>query len=981
MLMTPIASKPQYPTPPPPTSNAPWFFNYYTDYELALAPCTAYLTMNLAGPGAADFSPSCSCSGLPAGCTFSTIAATVETDQLYVLSITNGCLAGVYACILTATDGAYTATCPFTLVITNGPLATPPPPSDSGLFFLSANTNSLQFYPGSSLTVAVTLGNYGPGSATATLSTPNLPAGITVAFASPTITGTVLATVSTAGTILNGYSNLTIAATSGSDSANVSIQVLIQSAKNPAQPLATAPGSISFGLTLNCQMLIPNTYISSVIAPSSTHVPFPGYTLSSSGVPAGVTLTFGPEDTNYITPFTLAAGGSPTPGAYIVSITAYSDGDTATCYFSLLIRSAQDPNDDLAPQSGIAPWMLATTPIAMKLSDQLAVAVYPSRYGELNLGGTPSVTGLPDLCFFTFNQGPAEATYYLYLLTTPTTAPGIYSIALVYNSSLPTTTFPTVLTIADTDASPNLVGKRKLTGRNYGLVYTAPAQRQTVRRMAIGINPNSTFQSRWRHIFATAKRNYLAIQPGGAASAPTGGVDPVSAWTAQAATYVASRYTPPPIGSVRQSAIPGPLATTDAYWQMVQTTMASLSLPPLPAPALTTLAITSVTGPAPDTSGGYTVTSVWAAGFNTGSTPFPKVAIWPCGPLVYAIGIVPAVESETGATYSCTTSDPALTASIALEPEYFPALLSLSVDPAASPASYTAVLTILIGAVTLTQTFALSTSTAALQPVAPSPTFPPLTSLNVNTAYDHLYNVIGFILTVTDAADVLVFMIANGAAVAPWWKLTASAQNKSSYSAPSSSSWAPINYSQYDSADPATVLALWEDTYGDLPASGHIYFQMTPLDPVSGCVGAPVSNYATWKVGTLKGFLRDAWLGPIWTIHNTIASVTSHQGETSTFTFYVQGFPSQAGWDGGTGVPYSGSITFTGSAPKGTSPVIPLSFAPSPVAIPSGDTSYIPVVCTVAVPSDFPLSTVTYTISGTDQISSDSFSVVMIVVT
>jgi len=232
----------------------------------------------------------------------------------------------------------------------------------------------------------------------------------------------------------------------------------------------------------------------------------------------------------------------------------------------------------------------------------------------------------------------------------------------------------------------------------------------------------------------------------------------------------------------------------------------------------------------------------------------------------------------------------------------------------------------------------------------PCPTFAYPTGMSSTTVYDDSYTVTGFSLVYRWLEDWAYPMAHEGIAKAGVWEVVASDAYTSSYSPPDPASWSPILFTGPYLPNPSDVLASWVDAYGPLPNSGSIKFQLCYIDPDTGASGPALSCTAGWENGTLKGFNRAGWSGPLygWYAAPVGYTVTAPGSNSSAFSVY--------GLNG-----YGGSIafkivrvkygtTFGGlvntALPKGTT----FSITPNPAIIPPG--SAVPVDCTFEATSE-----------------------------
>jgi hypothetical protein len=241
----------------------------------------------------------------------------------------------------------------------------------------------------------------------------------------------------------------------------------------------------------------------------------------------------------------------------------------------------------------------------------------------------------------------------------------------------------------------------------------------------------------------------------------------------------------------------------------------------------------------------------------------------------------------------------------------------------------------------------LTATAGNVQIALPPPSFAFPNSLSSGTVYDSDKNPTGFILSYTWAESYDYPMYRDGVALPGIWQVTASACYALGASAPAASKWSPILYTGPNLPSPPVVLAAWEALYGDLPASGSIKFQLKYIDPESGASGPALSCAATWEAGTLRGFSRSAWDGPVYSWHLYPDTTTVTAPGTATTTAAVYGSNGYAGT-----IKFAiagGSVIPTGyaSKKKAMSPGLSGTVSPAEITIPAGDTSFHTVTITM----------------------------------
>lgn len=332
------------------------------------------------------------------------------------------------------------------------------------------------------------------------------------------------------------------------------------------------------------------------------------------------------------------------------------------------------------------------------------------------------------------------------------------------------------------------------------------------------------------------------------------------------------------------------------------------------------------------------------------------------GSLFTCAGFTPAgfncslalITAASGNNITVASNTPAGSASTLGTATFYPVIAnlytaSINVSPTSATTS---------GAITLNFSFedangtqngsiTVNASTGSTQVAQPCPTFDFPNAMSCSTLYDSGYNVLGFSLSYSAVNMTSFPMTRNGVEVPGLWEITASDQYTDSYSPPDASTWSPILFSGPYLPTPAEVLAAWEKVWGNLADSGNISFQLSYLDPNTGASGPALSATAGWAKGTLKGFSRGAWTGPIYTFGTAPPdlAVTAPGSASSTFTLVGSG-----GYGGTITPSLKGSLIIpdgNNNLKKALPAGVTVSFSPATVTIPPGSTT--PVSCTMTV--------------------------------
>jgi uncharacterized membrane protein len=187
----------------------------------------------------------------------------------------------------------------------------------SGSFTLAPSAASLSIAQGSSGTDTITVTDLGGFTGAVTLAATGLPSGVVATFGTNPTTGSSVLTL-TAGSstscVVGGTYPITIAGTSGSLSATTTISLSI-TVVTPAFTLSAAPSA----LTLLQGSSVTDTISVPIIAPFAGSV-----TLTATGLPSGVSASFGTNPTTASSVLTLTASNTATVGVAEVTITGTS---------------------------------------------------------------------------------------------------------------------------------------------------------------------------------------------------------------------------------------------------------------------------------------------------------------------------------------------------------------------------------------------------------------------------------------------------------------------------------------------------------------------------------------------------------------------------------------------------------------------------------------------------------------------------------
>ncbi len=356
-------------------------------FTLSAAP--ASLSLPQGGSGTSTVSTSTgvsgkvtlSLSGLPSG-----VTAAISASGVITFSAGSSAATGASTITVTGTSGSITKTTTIALTVTAAPT-----------FSIAVSPPSLSIGQGSSGTSSVSVSGQNGFSGKVTVSVSGIPAGVTGSFSS---TGVLTLTVG--GTAATGASSITVTGTSGSVTKTATIALTITAA--PSFTISANPTSLSVVQgstgTNNITVATQNSFTGRVV-------------LSASGLPSGVTASFG--STNAMT---VTAGSAAAPGTSVITVTGTSGATIRTATVALTVTAAPGFAISMSPMS-------------------LSVARGTTATG--NLGVTPQ-NGFSGKVTFTAGTLPAglsasfSSTGVLTLSASATAAPGNSTLTVTGSS-------------------------------------------------------------------------------------------------------------------------------------------------------------------------------------------------------------------------------------------------------------------------------------------------------------------------------------------------------------------------------------------------------------------------------------------------------------------------------------------------------------------------------------------------------------------
>src|SRR5579871_5599230 len=228
-----------------------------------------------------------------------------------------------------------------------------PPAAAAANFSIAASPTSVSVAQGGSGSSTVTITPSGGFTGSVSLSASGLPSGVTATFGTNPTTGSSTVSFSASATATTGTSTVTITGTSGSLSHSTSISLTVTAVATPNFSLSASPAGVS---------VTQGSSASSTVTVSDSGGFTGSVSLSASGLPSGVTASFGTNPTTGSSTVTFAASSTATTGTATVTITGTSGSLSHTTTISLTVNSTGGTAKQLIVnggfENGSTPWTL-----------------------------------------------------------------------------------------------------------------------------------------------------------------------------------------------------------------------------------------------------------------------------------------------------------------------------------------------------------------------------------------------------------------------------------------------------------------------------------------------------------------------------------------------------------------------------------------------------------------------------------------------
>jgi pro-kumamolisin-like protein len=274
---------------------------------------TGSATITVTAKNGFNGSVSLSATGLPSGVTAVFSPATTTSTSTVAFTVSTAALAGTYPITITGVSG--TLSCIATIGLT---VAAPG-------FSLSASVASLSVPRGANGSSTISVSRLNGFTGSVALSATGLPTGVTAVFSPATATTTSTLSFNASSTANTGTSTVTVTGTSGTLKNTITIGLTVTA---PSFTLTFQPGNLA--LPRGC-----------AAAGTLTMTALGGFkgvvTLTASGLPSGVTATFGALNASGVGPVTFKAASTVAVSSFPITISGVSGSLKANASFTLTV--------------------------------------------------------------------------------------------------------------------------------------------------------------------------------------------------------------------------------------------------------------------------------------------------------------------------------------------------------------------------------------------------------------------------------------------------------------------------------------------------------------------------------------------------------------------------------------------------------------------------------------------------------------------
>jgi len=267
-----------------------------------------------------------SASGQPSGTTVSFNPASVSSGSSSTISVNVGASTapGTYTITVTGTGSSATHTVDLALTVSG-------PPVDD--FSLAASPASLSVQQGSSGTATISTAVTNGSAQNIALSASGAPPGTTVSFSPSSVNAgdSSTMTINVAGTAAGSYT-ITVTGTGASATHSTAVSLTVTAPPPPDFSMSASPSSLT---------IVQGSNGTSTIGTAVTNGPAQTVSLSSSGAPAGATVSFNPTSVTAgnSSTMTVSVGATTSPGNYTITVTGTGTSATHSVNVALTVST------------------------------------------------------------------------------------------------------------------------------------------------------------------------------------------------------------------------------------------------------------------------------------------------------------------------------------------------------------------------------------------------------------------------------------------------------------------------------------------------------------------------------------------------------------------------------------------------------------------------------------------------------------------
>jgi hypothetical protein len=203
-----------------------------------------------------------------------------------------------------------------------------------GSFTIASSAPTLSISQGGNGTSTISVTDLGGFTGSVALAASGLPSGITATWSTNPATGSSVLTLTASGTAATGASTVTITGASGSLTSSTTIALTVNAATIPGFALSASAYSVT---------IVQGNSATDTISVVDVGGFTGSVTLAASGLPSGITATWGTNPATGSSVLTLTASSTAATGASTVTITGTSGSLTASTTIALTVNAATIP--------------------------------------------------------------------------------------------------------------------------------------------------------------------------------------------------------------------------------------------------------------------------------------------------------------------------------------------------------------------------------------------------------------------------------------------------------------------------------------------------------------------------------------------------------------------------------------------------------------------------------------------------------------